>query len=151
VQKYGKAILKLVKKYNTTKDMETEIDFDAQEQLEVKSTKSKSSKSTKTTKAEKVDTKEVSFQMLKEGLSLPEIAKERSLTLSTVENHFSHFIQNGSLSVEDVLPEDTCSALKKLIENTEFGGLKELKEQLDDKYTYGELRLVLNDISYNNA
>lgn len=151
VQKYGKAILKLVKKYNTTKDMETEIDFDAQEEVEPRVAKKSSKSKNGEQEKEKVDTKELSFQMLKGGLTIPEIAKQRSLTISTVENHFSHFILKGSLSVENVLPEDTCSALKKLIENTEFGGLKELKDQLDDKFTYGELRLVLNDISYNNG
>lgn len=146
IQKYGKAIIKLVKKYCTTKDLETEIDFDQQ----VEEVKPKT-KVAKAKKEKKEDSKELSYKLLKDGLSIEEIAKERSLTVSTVESHFSHYIINGNLSVEEVLPENKCKELKKLIENTKFGGLKELKDQLDDIYTYGELRLVLNDISYNNG
>ena len=39
--------------------------------------------------------------------------------------------------------------LKKIIPTKTFENLSELKHQLDDKFSYGELRLVVNDLSEN--
>lgn len=130
VKKYGKAILEAIKEYCQERDIEIQ-----EEIPEVK--------------IKKVDTKLVSYQMLREGMTISEIAKARNFAISTIEGHLSHFILKGELAVEEVLPKEKCDELKELILNSRFGGLSELKSKLGDKYTYGELRLVLNDLQVN--
>ena len=39
------------------------------------------------------------------------------------------------------------SELREIIPKKVFENLSDLKRQLDEKYTYGELRLVINELS----
>ena len=39
------------------------------------------------------------------------------------------------------------SELKKIIPTKTFENLSDLKHQIDDKFSYGEIRLVINELS----
>jgi len=133
VEKYGNDILKVIHAYCEDNDIETSNDpsiFQADEP-----------------KKKRGDTKKASLELFKLGRSIDEIANERELNPNTIFGHLAHFIPTGEVKITDLISETHYKALKAAIPKCTFENLSDLKQQLDDKYTYGELRLVLNDLN----
>ncbi len=128
VQKYGIEIIKLIKEYCSKSAIETKEDI-----REKANTK-------------KGETNEISFKLFKGGLTIGEIANKRGLVISTIEGHLAKYVANGELEVTDIIPKNKYLELKKIMETTKFEGLSDLKNKINDKFTYGEMRLVSKDI-----
>lgn len=137
VEKYGTDILKVIKSYCDENDIDTNADginF-SEEKIELKP------------KEPKVDTKKVSLDLFKSGKTITEIEEERELTRTTILRHLSSYIDSGEIKIKDLMPIEHFNELKKIIPNKTFETLTELKHQVDDKYSYEELRLVLKAIN----
>ena len=128
VQKYGEEILEIIKDYCTNNTIES--NEDAPEKVIPK----------------KGNTQEISLKLFKSGLTISEIATERGLTIGTIEGHLMQFITAGNIKITDLMPEDKYLELKKIMEETKFEGLSELKNKINDKFTYSEMRMVAKDI-----
>ena len=94
-------------------------------------------------KEDKKPTKQISFELFKSGLSVKEIARERSLTPGTVESHLASYIPSGEIDVLELIDLKRYKKIVTAIEKTEFKNLTELKEKVDKSFTYMELRMVL--------
>lgn len=94
-------------------------------------------------KGNKIPTKEVSLKLYKEGLSVFEVAKRRTLTQTTIEGHLASFIPTGEIDVFELISKKKFKLLQKAIKKVNFTELKELKAALDDSFSYGEIKLVL--------
>lgn len=99
-------------------------------------------------KEDKKPSKQISFELFKKGLSIKEIAKERSLTFNTVESHLVSFIPSGEVHVLELIPLKKYKKLVKAIEDVEFKNLTELKEKVDKSYSFMELRMTLLAIDF---
>ena len=137
VSKYGDEIIEIIKKYCDTEN----IDLNKTTSSEIESVKTK-----KTPK--KGETQLVSFEMFKEGLSIEEIAKKRELKSGTIETHLSMFVKDGSIKLSELFGEKKTEEIISEIKAVEYKDLSlgELKEKLDNKYSWGELRMALNSI-----
>lgn len=133
VEKYGSAILNVIKHYCDENDIETLNDNISFEE--------------KKPKSKKIDTKKLSLELFKSGKSIEEIANERDLNENTIFGHLASFVSSGEVKITDLISKNHYEALKKLIPSMIFENLSDLKHQLDDTYSYGELRLVLEDLS----
>lgn len=133
VEKYGNAILEVIKAYCDENDIDTISDETIFEEVEPKK--------------DKIDTKNVSLELFKSGKSIEEIAHERDLTEGTVFGHLASFVTSEEVKVTDLMSKKHYEELKKLIPSKTFENLSDLKHQLDDTYSYGELRLVLEDLN----
>ena len=122
VQKYGEEILDLITHYCK----ENSINHLNQQKKE-----------------DKKPTKQISFELFKSGLSVKEIARERSLTPGTVESHLASYIPSGEIDVLELIDLKRYKKIVTAIEKTEFKNLTELKEKVDKSFTYMELRMVL--------
>ena len=132
VEKYGTKILKVIHAYCDENDIETSTEenlFEAEKP-----------------KKKRGDTKKESLELFKAGKSIDEIANQRELNSATITGHLAHFIPTGEVKITDLISETHYKELKALIPKHKFENLSDLKHQVDDKYTYGELRLVLNDL-----
>jgi hypothetical protein len=132
VEKYGSAILKVIREYCEEYDIETSSDIEI----------FKASKP----KREVGETKKKSFALFESGKSIQEIADIRELTTNTIFGHLASFIVTGEVKITDLMPEEHYKELKVLIQEKAFESLSDLKHQLDEKYSYEELRLVLNEL-----
>jgi ribonuclease D len=95
-------------------------------------------------KEDKKSTKQISFELFKSGLSIKEIAKERSLTKGTIENHLANFIPSGDIDVLELMDLKRYKKIRNEIEEAgEVKGLTALKEKVDVSFTYMELKMVL--------
>jgi ATP-dependent exoDNAse (exonuclease V) alpha subunit len=133
VEKYGSAILKVIKDFCNENDIEYN---ESQELFEPKKKKVK-----------KIDTKIQSFNLFKAGKSIEDIADERELNVNTIFGHLASFIPSGKIKITDLMSIEHFNELEEIIPKHRFENLSDLKHQLDDKYTYGELRLVLEAIN----
>lgn len=99
----------------------------------------------KKVKPEKGSSQKLSLEMFREGKNIEDIAVERNLAPSTVESHLTSFIRTEEVSIEELVPEDKIKVILPLIENLhEKNSLTDVKRQLSDDYTFGEIRAVLN-------
>ncbi len=135
VKRYGAEILELITTYCKTHNI------DVLDTLEVTDTPMP------TQQASKGESKKVSLSMFKSGKTIDEIANERQLKASTIFEHLASFVTQGQVKATDLMPAEHYKELKHIIPTKTFEGLSDLKQQLDEKYSYGELRLVVNALN----
>jgi len=131
VEKYGDAILEVITEFCKENDLETSDEIVVFEKP----------------KKKKIDTKKASLNLFKSGKSVQDIAKERELTTNTITGHLASFIPSGEVKITDLISEKHYNELKKIIPQKEFESLTDLKNQLDDKYSYSDLKLVIADLT----
>ena len=139
VEKYGDEIIMLITKYCTS------------ENIEINDTISSNAESVKSNKTpKKGETQQISFRMFKEGLSVKEISEKRELKPQTIETHLSAFIKDGSITISEILGDKKSNEIISEIKVEDYANLSlgELKANLEDKYTWGELRMVLSAIEF---
>jgi len=134
VEKYGAQILKAIKAFCEENDIETE---DGNTSLKTEK------------KVKKVDTRTQSLELFQKGKTIKEIAAHRELNENTIFSHLVTFIPSGKIKITDLMSKKHFEALKKEIPKLTYENLSDLKHQLDEKYTYGELRLVVEDLKRN--
>jgi GTPase SAR1 family protein len=132
VEKYGDEILKVIRAFCETNDIETADENEIFEKPKAK--------------RQKGDTKKISLELFKAGKTIDQIALERALNVTTITGHLASFIASGDVKITDLISEVHYKELKAIIPKQKFENLSELKHQIDDKYTFGELRLVLEDL-----
>lgn len=135
IEKYGSEILKVITDYCEENDIESNNKLPVFEELKPKKKKG--------------DTKKTSLELFKSGKSIDQIALERELNTNTIFGHLASFISSGDVKITDLMEKAHYSELKEIIPTKTFDNLSDLKHQLDDKYSYGELRLVVNELSKN--
>jgi ATP-dependent DNA helicase RecQ len=121
-----------------------------QSKVELKQPKRERKQRTTTVKERASDTKNISFQMFKDGKSIAEIAEERKLSLITIENHISYYVGNGELPIADLVKFHKQQAIEKAAELFGTTSLKALKENLPEEISYGEIKMVLAAMQGNS-
>jgi len=101
-------------------------------------------------KPEKVNSKEVSFNLFKSGKSIEEIAKEREMTVSTIEGHIAHYVGIGDIDVNQLLTQDKIKLISDYFNKSKETGLAAAKAALGDSVTYMELKFVLKHLGKIN-
>lgn len=90
------------------------------------------------------DTNRTSLEMFRRGMSVPQIAKERDLGVSTVEGHLTKFVASGEVSLNELVLEAKVPAIREAIMKCgDSQALSPIKELLGDGYSYGEIRAVI--------
>ncbi len=96
----------------------------------------------------KEDTRKVSLELLTRGFTIPQIAAQRGLALSTIEGHIAFLVSNGEVEIGKVLADDKRQAIAQKIAGMPPKSLKELKTALGNDCTYGEIKLVLAHLNF---
>lgn len=97
-------------------------------------------------KKEKGETYKLTYDFFKNGMSIVEIIQERKLTLSTIEGHFARLIEDGKLELEKVYPNKDFRDLINIILQIKNPSLSNIKKEVNDRYTYSEIKMALADI-----
>jgi uncharacterized protein YpbB len=93
-------------------------------------------------KPEKGQTQKLSLAMFKEGKTIDEIAKERSLTTSTIGGHLARFVASGDI---DILKLMSPEKLQIAIDYFKTAGTASISEAMATKgnlFSYWEMRMV---------
>ncbi|RIW35021.1 DNA helicase RecQ [Bacillus salacetis] len=107
------------------------------------------------TKEEKIETSNkkeeepsylVTYQLFSEGSDLEEIAKERSLSLTTVQNHILQSIEEGmAVNTSNFLTDEERRAIELAIEKAGPEKLKPIKEELPEEISYFQIKIFLHE------
>lgn len=130
VEKYGEAIVSLVRDYCRAQDIEPQ-------QLPEQSDKQKEPKK---------DTKRASHDLFLQGKNIQEIAEERGLTTTTIEGHLAHFVGRGELDIQELVTKDKIAMIQQAANDLGKDSLKAIKEHLGEACSYGEIRLVVESL-----
>ena len=135
VEKYGSEILNVIREYCDENDIEVSKEINVFEAPKVK--------------RQKGETKSISLELFKSGKSIVQIALERELNANTIFGHLASFISSGEVQITDLISELHYKELKEIIPKKSFENISDLKHQIDEKYSYGEIRLVLDELNNN--
>jgi len=79
-----------------------------------------------------------------EDLSLKEIAGRRNFTVSTIIQHLSKFQDEGKdIDWDRFIDNDKEQKIIEIIKHVGTNGLKNIKEELPDDYSYDDIKLVI--------
>jgi ATP-dependent DNA helicase RecQ len=85
----------------------------------------------------------VTLNLLQQGLSIQEIARQREVTVSTVNDHIVKLIESGaSVVAERLVPAERCQVISDAFQQIGGTALKPIKDFLGDEYSYDEIKLV---------
>ena len=92
----------------------------------------------------KGSTYETTRQLLEQGLSVEQIAKERNLEMSTIAGHLDRLIEDGmDIDLRPMLPPaERVEEIRRAFRAAGGSPLPQVKEMLDDDYSYYEIGIV---------
>lgn len=96
----------------------------------------------KNQKPEKKNSKTISLELFNQGLSVKDIAAERSLAVTTIEGHLAHWIREGELEVGQLVSREALDEITAAFQQLDTRYLKPAHEALSGKYDYGTLRFA---------
>lgn len=135
VRNYKRSKVEMVKR--EMQESNSTFDFDTNfVQLETKTEKKAKSK-----KKKKGSTYDTTLGMLKDGMTIEQIANERQLSKGTISTHCARLIKLEKIDLSDVMDSDKRNALSDLFDAYDGGSMTGLKELAGDDFSWDELRL----------
>lgn len=139
IEKYGNHFLEMIVAYCREHKLHSRI------QLKIPK------KQRRERRERETDTKQQSFDLFKQGRSIQEIAEQRNFNPTTIEGHLAFYVEQGKLSIDEVMDVSKIPAIQQCIEKSNSTGAQNLsslllapiKEQLGENYTYGEIRMAI--------
>lgn len=98
----------------------------------------------------KPDSKKLTLEMFQSGKSIEDIAKERSMAMTTIEGHLAHFVGNGTLKIEALVEQPVLNLIITYFKHARRRELTPAKEKLGNAVSYGQLRMVLKHLEYTS-
>jgi hypothetical protein len=99
----------------------------------------------------KIKTAQITHDLYKQGKSIDEIAKERSLSVITIEKHLSDCIAQGKIDISELMDSKRIKEVLKAIETVDTSLLKPVKEHLGDDYSYAEIKYVMSWLKFERV
>lgn len=96
-------------------------------------------------KAEKMPTHLITYKQYKSGKTLEEIAKERGLKVTTLEEHLAKCIAEKMMTAEDFLDHDVIEGIREL--HNQGMGVSDIFGTLEGNVSYGEIRMAIAGLS----
>ncbi|MCQ2188921.1 MAG: helix-turn-helix domain-containing protein [Paludibacteraceae bacterium] len=139
ISKYGDEIISIVRTYLADK-REDKLS-DEERELIAKSEKKKKSSSAKSGEP---DTYHKTLALFKDGKSIEEIATERSLTVSTIENHLSKLVYNCEIDAEKVMDRSFLNSIDKILSKKNDVSIEDIRKSVK-----GRVSSAIIDIYYH--
>lgn len=94
-------------------------------------------------KEPKVDTKLMSFELYEQGKTLAEIAKERGLSVGTIEGHLAYYVSTQQIDVSKLVKPNKIRNITDAVETQKTKSMATIREFLGKDYSFGEIKMVL--------
>lgn len=133
IEKYGRDFLEVVQDYCHENNLGSQIGLK----------QTKRARKTSAPRERASDTKRTSYDMYREGNTIAEVAEARQLAVTTVETHLSYYISTGELDIDELVAPDKQELIEAAIAKYGRLGLKQLKDNLPEEISYGEIRMVV--------
>jgi hypothetical protein len=133
-EKYGDQFLGVIKIYCEDNNLETSIETKV----------AKRQRKQKDEVSKKEATHLITFKLIKEGVSINEIAVSRNLAVGTIETHIARCVGDGLLEASPFISDDKLQMILKEIDLITSGGLAAAKEKLGKDVSFFDIRLAIN-------
>ena len=134
IEKYGRPFLEIIQEFCMERGIGTRIEFKQTKKIVKRSPAPKERAS---------DTKRLSYDLYREGKSMLDIATERQLSLNTIESHLSYYIGTGELDIDTMVSPEKQQLIKQAVERFGRMGLRNLKDNLPDNISYGDIKMAI--------
>jgi uncharacterized protein YpbB len=109
-----------------------------------KEKKAKKEKADGGEKEKKVSSKEQTFDLFKQGLSIEEISIMRGFAKTTLEGHLAPYISTGEINIDLLVSREKQKTILQALEKFDkTTGLNPIKSSLPDDISFSEIRYVL--------
>jgi hypothetical protein len=133
IKQYGQQFLDLIIEYSSANHLSSLIHEKAPKREKKESGEKK----------QKIDTKAESFRLYKEGKMFEEIAKERKLTIQTIEGHLAHYVKSGDIKIRELINEEKIFLIEPIVKKNSEKNITQIKDLLGNKVSFCEIKLVL--------
>lgn len=143
IASYGQQFLDVIVQYAADNGLSSNINEKIESQPK-KEKKEKKEKEPKEAKEPRVNTKEETYKLYKQGLAADAIAKERNLTIQTIEGHLAFYVGIGEIGIDELVEPGKRNLIEPVL--NEFDGaasLTAIREKLNNEVGYGEIKLVM--------
>jgi ATP-dependent DNA helicase RecQ len=139
-EKYGETFLEIINDYVTKNNIEVKWTDKSEVSLQEKATNN--------LRSSKVKTQDVTVNMIKEGKSIIEVAKEREITVSTVLGHIEKYINDENsekveFNLEGIFTEKEEKEIMEATAELGVDRLAPIKAKVSQKITYDAIRAVI--------
>ncbi|WP_317173440.1 HRDC domain-containing protein [Chryseobacterium caseinilyticum] len=133
IEKYGEIFLQAILEFCRKNNVSSKIS--GKKPKKVREPK-KAAKSTSGTFA-------TTFELYKQNHSVEEIATLRSLSITTIQNHLSRFVESGEIEASTLMNIDKIAPIIEIAKGQTIQSLKVIKEQLGDDFSYFEIHVAI--------
>jgi hypothetical protein len=102
----------------------------------------------KKAKVRRTDTRHVTYDLFKAGKTIKEIAQERGMAVTTIEEHLAHFVGTGDIPVEVFVSPGITMLIANHFEGQGDLRLAPVKAALGDQVSWSELRFVVKHLQH---
>lgn len=139
VESYGDEFLSVIKEYSRENNLSSTISE------KIPKRRGKQAKKSRT------DTRAETFDLYIEGKTVDEIAKQRNLTVQTIEGHLAYYVQNGLIKIDNLVSREKIVLIEPVAREFKGGSITPIREKLGNAVGFGEIRLVLAWLSYQKS
>lgn len=148
LNKYGDRFISVVNQYMKDKNIEVKWTFNKLNNSKTTSNEISTEDQKDTTTQVKQKSYDVTIQLIKDGKTLKEVAKERNLTLTTIIGHVQQYISDGndinfSINFNEFFNKEDEDKVMKAIDKVGYAKTKEIKEIVPQEITYDIIRAVI--------
>lgn len=105
--------------------------------------KARKSKKSNEPKEPKIPTKEVSFNLYQQGMTVDQIAAERGFTKGTIIGHLTSYVKEGKVGLRALISSAHEKKIREFMEaHPEMEHFSEIKEALGTGIDYYEIKLI---------
>lgn len=139
IKAFGQEILNLIEQYCRENSIERGL---------LKDKRNKDNISTEHVTQEQPNTRTISFEMFRKGMTVPKIAAARGLTIGTIEGHLAKYVSNGQIEISELPDKEKLRVILSAFAKHGSTQLTFVKEQLGDDFSYGDLRFAREYLSF---
>lgn len=133
IERYGQPFLEMVQDYCNANSLDTRIEL----------RQPKRERKTRPARERETDTKKLSLDLFQDGMTIEAIAAQRVLSPNTIESHLAYYVSTGVLDIDKLVPADKRELIHQSIQRFGKSSLKQLKENLPEEISYGEIKLTI--------
>lgn len=100
-------------------------------------------------KEKKPDSKTLTYEMFRQGLSIDAIARARSLAESTIESHLYPFVATGDIDPSELVEAEKIEQIRAAAQAVKSTRLSEVMAVLGSEFSWSDLRFALANVEIN--
>jgi hypothetical protein len=132
-EKFGEELLEIIISYCKKENIEPPVETLTEQKIPKKS---------------REDTKKMSYDLFKVGRTIPQIAEERKLSITTIEGHLAYYVGTGEIPINKFVSQEIADMIAGHFEGNDDLRLGPVKESLGDKVSWSDLRFVANHLKF---